>query len=316
MTQANWNLEWLNLNSQRAYPVTMDSSQQDVTGSFQLPTDFLVTLRLPISAGLNIVPGNFFIKSVANYATGFGIVVGYNGTGGPVAVASALIARAAFTPYSQYALGGVGDFAGCNGYIVLGKLDSIDQQPAGLFNFDINGARLEPDCIVPTVSGLNGLIIVNGTDVSNLITGNVRLTAGANFRITPIITSGQDPQLVFDAIEGVGLTETCVCEGDTTAVPIATINGEAGTANGNFVVLGDNCLQVIPITNGIQIKDVCSQPCCGCQELQTITQALEEFGAQATTLENFLTSLESSVQNMDQIVLGSKLGDAGCNTCA
>jgi hypothetical protein len=34
-----------------------------------------------------------------------------------------------------------------------------------------------------------------------------------------------------------------------------------------------------------------------------------------TTMQNFVTRLGSEVTQMNLVVLGSRLGDAGCNTC-
>lgn len=310
-----FNIEWLNGNQQRAYPLTTDSSATDLTGSFVLPTSFLVGLYLPMQASVNITPGQFFISQLSNYATGFSITVSYNGSGGAVPVATAMISRASFVPYQTVPLGGVGNYANVLGAVVLGQLDDIDQQPAGQFNFDITGARLEPDCVRMVLRAVDDLVVVNGSDISQPLTGQVRLIAGANVRLTPVISAGADPTIIIDAIQGVGLTETCVCDG-SPAGPILTINGVHPDPSGNLLLLGDSCLQLKPIANGIQLTDQCSAPCCGCQELEILTQSLEEFGQQAVTLENFLTSLESSVNGMQQVVLASRLNDQACNTCS
>ena len=121
--------------------------------------------------------------------------------------------------------------------------------------------------------------------------------------------------IVFDAIDGAGLNNNCICVDNSLGSCIQTIDQIGPTPDGDFTVLGSDCLTVQPITNGIQLVDSCSQPCCGCTELETVTQALAQFGAQATTLENFLVSLEARVTQMDQVVLGSTLGDRGCIQC-
>ena len=46
-----------------------------------------------------------------------------------------------------------------------------------------------------------------------------------------------------------------------------------------------------------------------------MTAQLEQFYKQATTLDNFLAELLARTSQMDQLVLGSRLNDRGCNTC-
>jgi len=307
------NLEFLNHNAVRAYPVTGDSSRTSSNGSttFRLPDDFIVAMYLPIHWGLTVEPGKFYLKRVAVYATGYSIVVGYDDGADGVDVASALIAKSSHIPNQVYNLGGIGDFADSRGHVVIGSLDNIDKQPPGQWEFTLSTARLEPDVVRPNIRGFTSLQVQNGSELSAELYGPVRLIAGRDFRITAIIEPGEDTRLVFDAIEGAGLTQDCDCEDDVD--PILTINGEGPDGTGNFTVLGNDCLEPSTITHGIELKDTCSDPCCGCTELEAITQALEAFGEKATTLENFLVNLEARVTQMDMVVLGSRLGDRGCS---
>jgi hypothetical protein len=311
------NQEWLALNANRAYPICDDATQQDVTGKFKLPKDFMVSLYLAIHAGLDVDPSQFHIMTIGAYASGYSIVVGYyNGTTS-IPVASALIARAAQTHRNiPYRLGGIGDFVDTTGHVVIGDLSSIDEQPVGQWSFGLDDGRLELDTITPNIRNVSALRIRNGTSLSDRIYGDVILTAGKNMRLTPILEEGMDPVIVFDALQADGLNEPCVCVTAALGDCIRTINQIGPTPDGDFTVLGNDCLQVVGITNGLQLTDSCSEPCCGCTELETVTSALEQFGAQATTLENFLVSLEARVTQMDQVVLGSQLGDRGCLQCA
>jgi hypothetical protein len=310
------NQEWLDHNSNRSYPLCDDTAQRDSTAGFSLPKDFLVSLYLAVHAGHNVNPAKFFIKTIGAYASGYSVVVGYwNGTTA-IPVASALIARAAHTRRNvEYRLSGLGDFVDAAGHLVIGTLDSIDQQPAGQWEFDFDDARLEVDCLRPQIRNVTALRVRTGTQLSERIYGDVILRAGKNIRITPILVEDEDPVLVFDAIADDGLNEPCICVDETLDDCIRTINRIGPTAEGDFSVLGSDCLEVQSITHGIRLVDTCSEPCCGCAELETVTSALMMFGSQATTLENFLVNLEARVTEMDQVVLGSMFGDRGCLTC-
>lgn len=302
------NLEWLNHNSQRAYPIAQGTVRRDTSGTFTLPDDFIVGLILPVHWGISFDPGKFYISKVASYATGFSITIGYNGDD-PVDVATALIAANTHTPYQSYNVGGIGDFVDTRGSIVIGQLDGINKQPSGSFTFAYEATKLEVDAIRPHIRGVMSLQVQNGSELSQLLTGRIRIGAGRNTRIR-VETGDGDPKIFIDAIDGEGLTDSCVCAEETP--PIRTINGIPPDQNGNFQFLGNECLDIVEGDHILEFKDKCSTPCCGCDELEAVTQALEAFGERAAALESFLVNLEARVSNMDMVVLGSKLADRSC----
>jgi hypothetical protein len=305
------NLQWLDHNSQRRYPLKGQITATDTTGSFTIPDDLIVSLQLAIDFALDVDPTKFFIRTIASFSTGLQITIGYDAAGGEVNVATALIAKSAHTKYQVYPLTGLGDYENCVGSIAIGSLDSTDSQPSGEFSFAYTAACLEVDTIRPSISGISSIQVQNGTELSSKLNGHIVLQAGRNARFRVVQVSGSPSRIIWDAIDGAGLTEDCVCN-DELQNPIRTIQGVPGDGQANFQFLGNNCLEFEAITNGLRAKDVCSEPCCGCTELEAITQALEAFGARATTLENFLVSLEARQSTMDLVVLGSRLGDRGC----
>lgn len=309
-------LEWQDHNSQRSFPFAVEATQQDVSGTITIPDDFILSLDLATHSAINVDPSKFLIRRLGSYVTGYGLTIGYDNGSDILDVATANIAKGTHTPGRDYSLTGLGDFSDTTGTIVLGKTDNLDNQPAGDFSFDLAGARLEPFCIRPFVRSLMGVRVANGSDLSTLLYGDLVFSAGTNQRITVVQTPGQPTEIIFDAIDGEGLNDECVCEDDLAlSPPIRRINGEPGTSNGDFTVLGNDCLSPERITNGIYLNDTCSKPCCGCRELEVVTAQLEQFGRQATTLENLLVSLQARVTQMDQVVLGSRLGDRGCVDC-
>lgn len=318
MPLKTYNLEWLNHNEQRNYPLAASADLQDQTGSFRIPENFILSLYLPVHSGLNTTSSRFFIKNIGAYATGYSVVVGYQpSSGSPVNVATALINREVHERYTTYNLGGVGDFSDTIGHIVVGRLDSADEQPAGFFTFDFENTRLEPDAIRPITRGISSIRIRSGSDVSEPIYGDIEIVAGENFQAVPILVAGQDPIIRFNAIEGEGLIEECICEGDATRDPIKAINGIGPNDAGNFTIqVDEECLEISTIANGIRIKDTCAAPCCSCEDLEKITEDLEKFGDQQTTLRNFLVRLQSSVSQFEAVVLGTRLSDRGCITCS
>ena len=77
MPLSTWNLEWLNHNSQRNYPLADDASGYDSTGTFQIPDDFLVQLDIPIHSAMDMDPAKFFIRQIVAASTGYSIIVSY-----------------------------------------------------------------------------------------------------------------------------------------------------------------------------------------------------------------------------------------------
>ncbi len=311
----NWNVTWLNHNAGRSYPLANDATKQDVSDTFKLPDDLIVGLYLAVPLAQIVDPAAFFLKTLLVLPSSIKIEIGYYNGSSNITVATAAVLRSAHTFGDSYSLRGVGDFYDAGGHVVLGHFANLDLQPAGSWQFELADGRLEPDVVRPQLRGITSIRVANGTSVGEPLTGDIILRPGRNFRIVPLLVVGEDPVLQFDAIEGEGLNEECVCEdGTPTSEPIRTISKIKPTADGNFTLEGSDCVELTAITNGLQIRNTCSEPCCGCKELRVVTESLEQFGRQATTLQNFLVSLEAQVTQMNSSVLGSRLNDRTCLT--
>jgi hypothetical protein len=317
MPLSTWNLEWLNHNSQRRYPLADDASGYDSTGTFSIPDDFLVQLDLPIHSAMDMDPAKFFVRQIVAASTGFSIVISYQGTSGIQDVAASHIPTVSHTTeYKTYSLGGIEPFDDTAGKITINSLDGISKQPAGLWEFNVTGSRLSVDTIRPIIAGVQSLrVSAAGGAQSSRLYGDVELVAGDNIQLTPVVTSGSS-KIVISAIDGEGTVEPCVCEGDAAVLPcIKTINGVSPTSVGDFHFIGDDCLQFTGGTNVVGVADQCCAPCCGCTELESITKDLERFLQEKVNLQIFVQDLKSSVTEMNLVVLGSRLGDRGCITC-
>ena len=312
MPVGNWNLQWLNHNSQRSYPLTETATKTDLTGTIRLPDSFIVGLYLPISATVVVAPTSFFISGILLSPAGFNIYIScLDATGATVEVAAANIPRSGHTRNKAYAIGGVDAFSDTVGQIVLGTLDEVDRLPSGYYTFDPAGGLLEFDAIRPNLRGVSSLQVVNNTDISDLIYGDVVLVAGANIRIDVSTLATGVTEITFKAISGENLNEDCSCNTPTDAPCIKCINGVC-TSDGNFTFAYDECVDIEPANNGLVFSDTCAAPCCGCAELDAITNQINRFGDGVATLQNFVTRLGAEVTQMSLVVLGSRLGDSGC----
>lgn len=311
-----WNLEFLNHNSQRSFPLAVWGSKLDTTGAVRIPDSLILALDFPIHAAMNVDPSKFFIRQLAIYPTGINISIGYDdlsATG--IQVGSVSVATSSHTEYRSYAIPGSDDFDDSVGRIVLGSLDGIAELPTGVFTFAAAATPIEVSAIRPMIRGVSSLTVVSGGASSVKLYGDIELRAGTNMRIVVNGAETESPEVVFSAISGEGLNEVCTCDDTTDSPAIKFINGIPPLANGNFRMLGDDCLRVLPIQNGLQLEDACSKPCCGCNELDALITEVRQFADGATTLQIFAGTLSAEVAQMGQVVLGSRLGSNVCVDC-
>lgn len=311
-----FNVERLNQNSQRSYPLTTWATKQDLTGSITIPDSFIVELQFPVHSGLDVQPEKFFIYSLEIYPTGYVITLGYDdGTPDPAIVAAANVTASLHTENRAYNLFGSGNFEDSIGTICIGKLDEIELLPPGNYRFDLTGAAMEVGAITPSTQGISSITVVNGSDRSAKLYGDIELVADTNFQIVASQVEGQPTQILFSAVEGQGLNETCVCDEQDTGPCIRTINGIPPLPDGNFRMIGDSCITITSITNGLQFSDECSQPCCGCDELNALIAQIDRFSDGVVTLQGYAGVVGVQVTQMSNVILGSQLNDGGCVEC-
>jgi len=308
-----WNLEWLNQNSQRSYPFAEHATKTDLSNSIQVPDDFLVELYWPVGNVLGLKAENFFLKTLGIIGAGFLVDLGYDdGSDDPPTVASTSVPVTNTNENTRYALVGIDDFDDSVGKLVIGRLNSILQLPAGIYKFDPAGGALDPDCIRPIVRGVSALIVEQNGQRSSKIRDQAVFQAGDNMKLTVIRVSGQAPIIRFDAVLDTTFTTTCDCV-ETLPPCIRTINDIPGDANQNFTLVGDPCIKLTPIQYGLKIVDECCTPCCGDTELQEILRAMQSLRNSAATIANFQQRLDSALVQLQLNLAMSGL--KGCGTC-
>lgn len=313
MSVSLYTLEWLNHNSQRAYPLVDWVSRTDTSGEVTLPNSLLVGLSFPVHIGLAVDPSKFHVQRVVVFANGLNIGIGYND--GVEPVASVNIANATHTENQTYVLPGVGDFVGCNGTITVGSLIDVARLPPGDYRFTLASAAIEVDTIRPNIRGIPGVYVTNGSETVGPYYGVINFVAGSNMRIDVNSPSGAPKQLVFNAIAGEGLNDPCDCRDQEPGPPIRYLNNEGPAVDGNFTLVGDSCLTFTPIANGLQVVDECAKPCCGFQELDALDSQIRKLTDGHASLQSYLNLLGVQVTQSSLTMLGSRLADGGCSDC-
>lgn len=299
-----WNVNWLNANSQRKYPIFEEAGLKDTTGTFEIPNDLIVDLIWPFHLDATIDQSLFHIKAIGVFGAGVTIAIGYNGE----SIGSVSIDASAFTTNQTYYIQGTGQFYDTLGKIVIGSLDTI-LNSAGSFQFDVSNARLEPTVVKPDIRGVNAIYVRNGDETSDAIQGDVVFQAGRNFLINFFTGAVDEPdRIVLSAIEGAGLNEDCACGEGASRPCIETINGIGPDSNGDFELIEDDCIKLDAIANGLKIRDDCSKPCCGCDELQVVLDTKGFMEDQTVSLRTLLTRIEAKLNAMETNLLSSKTG--------
>lgn len=305
-----WNLEWLNHNTQRSYPIADWATKESTESSaVKLPDDFILALSIGVNSAHSIDIDGFYIKSVLVMDTGCSVVLGYNGA--DVAITHIRAGSDQIT----YTLTGLGDFDDIVGYIAINPNSSIMQGLSGYYNFTRNATCIEPDCIRPMIKTISSIsVYTDAFSKGEMLYGDIILKAGANMDIRVSKNEDESATIVFSAIDGSGLTDECDCAVDKDKVPIKSINGVEADENGNIQLVGSpntTCLSVSTEGNSIVIEDTCSTPCCGCAELDALYDNVKDMINGATTLRN---AIENVAAKQDQIELVyQNEGKASCN---
>lgn len=258
-------LEWLNNNSQRAYPLKEDTSRLDsITQSYRLVDDFIVDLIFVIGVNKD---KRFFLRYLSVIGT---IATGqiYDEDGNPAAtftVDTDLHAR-----YQHYVLAGAGKYTGSRGKIVIGEVQNLLSSPNGLFEFGLADTEFEPTTILPDIRGVSSISKqpeAVGDEFPQLV-DHVLIGAGFNTRVR---LDQATNSIRVDAIEGEGLGPICDCPTDQVLGPcISTINGIGPDPSFNFNIRGVGCIEITPIESGISIANTCVTNCCDCAEIDAL----------------------------------------------
>lgn len=300
MSLGIWNLEWLNHNSQRAYPI-MDSVNRRCTddNNIKLPDDLILAVSFATHSGHAVTLSNFYIHSVVITGVGCSVYIGYGGAKIGVSHISVEGTDEVITSI----ITGMGDFDDTIGYIAINAKSNFLKATSGCFNFELENTRLCLDCIRPMLRSVSSLAIESAGAISDRIYGDVILQAGANILLTTH-TSGNTTVITISALSQ-DYEDQCVCTDNADMPAIKTINGVSPDGSGNIALTGSDCMKVESSNSSVTISDTCAKPCCGCEELDALTKEIEKFANGKVTLETFLNQLISNFATIQAIVTAS-----------
>lgn len=295
------NIEWLNQNLLRAYPIREDAdvtprlSDGAVAKGLRLPTwlisDFAFTL--PFDAVSPSIP---CLTGVSHAGDGFSLEISLGG-----AVLATVTAKISdHTINKAYRLVGTGEYADCGGWIALGDLArAAEELPEGAYRFPDDQVPFEISTLRMAPRGVRSITAVGkyGLKTYAPLFGNVRLIAGSDMSIRAEVG---DNALWLDAESSTGYerTDPCTC-GSADGRRVRTINGMPVE---NVVIVGTKpCLEVTsqqePPT--VRIKDTCSTPCCGCAELNFVESAVTTINKSISVLNGYAAKLQERLEELN-----------------
>ena len=292
--------DWLNSNSYRSYPIKESCSRMAwVSEAFSreivIPDNMLVDMVL--SVGTNDPDIRVYISDVV-LVGGF-LSLAFKDAS-EAAVATLAVDLSGHTAFDSYPVVGVGAYEDTAGRVTLGDLSDISEHfPEGNFQFKLVSAELEPSIIRPDIRTVSSIQSDNAGELGPVLYGHVRLVAGENIRLTPL------PELnaiKIDAIDATGFEDACECDDAFTAKCINAINGVDVS---DVQIVGDKCIEVEVSGNQIKLVDKCSQPCCGCVELEFLSRNLDTLQDQLSRLETYETEIRDKLINFITNVLTS-----------
>ena len=301
--------EFLNENLHRNYPVLDGCSARDNTGEYNIPTELIADIRLVVPDGFR-QSGVFYISEIITGRYTISVAIGYTpDAGAPSNVGwfhNIDTSADSFAPYyfvtvpqTDHSLTGLEDTTGT---LVAGSASAAASFP-GHWKFTAANTELVPSVTEEQLTKFRALEI-NG----DLLTGDIILEEGDNVSIDTVYDAASDTTVIKISAADTGSTGVVINNDEQlidalTAMygqPVTTIN-EIPPVDGNFDLLGADCIVVESSESGAVIDNPCGEPCCDEETyLGPVYESINQLNARHARLEDFLSS---AVNNID-ILLG------------
>lgn len=279
---------WRNQNRYRLYPFRDDASLvPSEDPGIVLPGDFIVdfSITVPVSETYGTVSADVAEVKLASMMYAEPTVALFFSLASGDSLASATISDlTAHVPGTSYPVHGVGEYDDVRGFIVLGDLDNFrNAVPAGAYTF--SGAFFEMTTVRPVLRGVRSIRATSNLTDTTPLYGAVKLVAGNNVKLTVI---PDENAIRIDALSTSGFSGDCECSNVNKATTVKSING---VSSENVELVGGQCVEVTKVGDTIMIKDTCSKPCCGCEELNLITDRLAYLETATSRIEAIANSM-------------------------
>lgn len=275
------NLDFLNSNSLRNYPLKEGVTKVSSDGSFILPNDFIVDFQLAASYDPS---KRFYLSKISNFDDLITLEISDQLD---VLVGTFSIATANHWQYKDYYLIPSDAYVGSTGLLTATNLNGIYNCPSGSFTFSLATAEFEARTIIPARKGIDRITFKNASGDTFSFSGDIVIKARTNIRFKESLT--EDNTVIIDVGDDLGLNTKC---NEETGC-IKTINGIPPDDESNFTLDFSDCatLTPIPANTGLLLEDVCCKPCVGCNDIEELTSRLMTTETGLVTLRQYYTDL-------------------------
>lgn len=284
------NLDFLNLNSVRSFPIKEGLSCLSTDSAFLIPDQFI--LDFTISANAN-VESRFFVSRIQN--TPEIILVEISDEEGIIA-GLFTITVSTHQMYQSYYMAPTEEYVNAMGKIVIGTLSEVQLKPTGSFSFVLAATEFEMRCVTPSIANINRFRFIDEIGDLHTLTGDVILVARNNlaFRL-----DADTNTVILDAGDGLGLNKDC----GEVAPCIKTIQGISPDEDGNFTFIGSDCadFQELDTPPGLLLKETCCKPCMGCDEISELTRRAMQVETDMLKLRDFVTELQNLITEFSML---------------
>ncbi len=286
-----FNEQWLDQNSDRAYPLYDEATRLDITSLFELPNSLIVDLQ--IAAPASYAATGWFISQVAAYGSGLVITYAVTGVGN---VATSTIPLDNFVEFTSFQITPLPGYPQVGGVVTIGSALAAVAAAVSTYSFTQTATQLLPTVIFPAAPAVASITFVDSFGVSTVLTGAVVLAAGSNASIG---ISGQTITLGMDT--GVLIEDPCACTdtGGNKRTAVKSINGVTPDVAGNLQIVPVGCPTIEAGLAQITLSDTCAQPCCGTPEITTLVDTATALDQKQAELANLEAAIEAGLRQLD-----------------
>lgn len=290
------NLDFLNANTLREFPLKEGVTRTDTTGSFVIPDNFMVDLVASVSSSADL---RVYVSRIVNMPDEVEVELSAHGTSTIIGVFS--IPVGAHTRYATYVLAPSASYVNATGKLVVAELSGLAERPYGTFSFSVTDAELEARTIIPGLATASRFVFKNADGTSFSVSGDITIVAQTNTRFRAI----NGTTVAIDAGDGLGLNSPCADDRPC----LKTINNIPPDSQGNFTLTTSDCARFTPLTSGVQyglnLADACCKPCLSCNEIGDLTERLMQLESDLIALRGHYNSISLLTQQFGNLANAS-----------
>jgi hypothetical protein len=320
------NIEWLNNNMHRNYPI-MDDCSALSTSNIYLPTSFITDINITVPNNNDLdINKRFFISRVTQYGSIIKVFISYKPETGEsfeclmsADIPSDITASFSMTDklFDLFPVASIPvDYSAMNrikAYMIVGTCVDIISNNDMLFNYeDATISPMSVNVFIDSASDpdseynyIESVTIINKDGVViQKVTNDLVIEGGdgINLRLDEsvyppvlIIEAQEDEDTDIDQVTSVDDVVNRVME--EIGTPITSINGILPAENGNITITGKSCTEVTSGNASIYISNPCAVPCCP-ESTYEVLPALNTLQEASSRLIQYFEAMNITINSM------------------